>query len=102
MKHRSIVRTLKLRLIPGAGKPLFFNNQPHSAFFLNPAGVAQFRRLNNLLQLLYAEAPSSATIVLVCNSQVGLYGLLRICFSLYGLKLNAVSVGWIVVILGVL
>jgi multicomponent Na+:H+ antiporter subunit D len=50
----------------------------------------------------YAEAPSSATIVLICNSQACLYGLLRICFSLYGLKLNAVSVGWIVVILGVL
>jgi len=50
----------------------------------------------------YTTAPSSVTALLVVSSQASLYGLFRVLFSLYGHALNAVSVGWFVIILGVL
>ncbi|MGQ9601244.1 MAG: proton-conducting transporter transmembrane domain-containing protein [Candidatus Bipolaricaulia bacterium] len=50
----------------------------------------------------YPAAPAPITMVMVANTQIGLYGLYRICFSLYGLKLTPALVGWIVVILGIL
>jgi multicomponent Na+:H+ antiporter subunit D len=50
----------------------------------------------------YGEAPAPISAVLVANSQVGLYGLYRVCFTLYGSGINALAVGWIIIILGVL
>lgn len=50
----------------------------------------------------YSEAPSAITMVLVAASQASLYALFRITFSLYNVTLNTVTVGWIIIILGVL
>jgi multicomponent Na+:H+ antiporter subunit D len=50
----------------------------------------------------YAEAPAPITLVLVANTQVALYGLFRVVFTLYGLTISTQVVGWILVILGVL
>lgn len=50
----------------------------------------------------YSMAPSSITALLVVASQASLYGLFRIVFSLYNVTLNAATVGWIIIILGIL
>ncbi|MEM2918133.1 MAG: proton-conducting transporter membrane subunit [Candidatus Altiarchaeota archaeon] len=50
----------------------------------------------------YSQAPSAITILLVVNSQVGLYALFRICFALYGLKMNTALIGAIIIIFGLL
>ena len=50
----------------------------------------------------YAEAPAPVSLVLVVNTQAGLYGLFRVLFSLYGVSLSTQTVGWILIILGVL
>lgn len=50
----------------------------------------------------YSMAPSSITALLVVASQASLYGLFRIVFSLYNITLNAVTVGWLIIILGIL
>jgi multicomponent Na+:H+ antiporter subunit D len=50
----------------------------------------------------YSLAPSSATAFLVVASQASLYGLFRVVFSLYNVTLNCVTVGWIIILLGLL
>ena len=50
----------------------------------------------------YSMAPSSITAMLVVASQASLYGLFRVVFTLYNVTLNAVTVGWIIIVLGVL
>ncbi len=50
----------------------------------------------------YSMAPSSITAILVVASQASLYGVFRILFTLYGVTLNYYTIGWIVIILGVL
>jgi len=50
----------------------------------------------------YAVAPASITAMLLVSSQICMYALFRTCFSLYGVTLNTVTVGWIVIILGML
>jgi len=50
----------------------------------------------------YSMAPSSITAMLVVASQASLYGLFRVVFTLYNVTLNAMTVGWIIIILGVL
>jgi len=50
----------------------------------------------------YSMAPSSITAILVVASQASLYGLFRVLFTLYGVTLNYYTIGWIVIILGVL
>ncbi len=50
----------------------------------------------------YGEAPAPITAMLVSASQASLYALFRVVFTLYGLKINALTVGWIIIILGVL
>jgi len=49
----------------------------------------------------YGEAPAQAVVLLVANTQVSLYGLMRFLFTLYG-ELNDPGIGWLVVALGVL
>jgi multicomponent Na+:H+ antiporter subunit D len=51
----------------------------------------------------YGRAPASVTIVLVGATQASLYGVLRVCFTIYGdvLTISTVSIGWILVILGI-
>ena len=50
----------------------------------------------------YSMAPAAVTAMLVVASQASLYGLFRICFTLYGLTLSYVTIGWVIIILGVL
>ncbi|HII76446.1 MAG TPA: NADH:ubiquinone oxidoreductase [Methanolinea sp.] len=50
----------------------------------------------------YSMAPSAVTAMLVVVSQASLYGLFRICFTLYGLSLSYVVIGWVIIILGLL
>ncbi len=50
----------------------------------------------------YSEAPAAITMVLVAASQASLYALFRVAFSLYNVTLNTLTVGWIIIILGVL
>jgi len=50
----------------------------------------------------YGRAPASISLLLVGATQASLYGLFRIVFTVYGdvLTLPSVSVGWILVLLG--
>jgi multicomponent Na+:H+ antiporter subunit D len=50
----------------------------------------------------YSMAPSSVTAFLVVASQASLYGLFRVVFTFYNVTLNCVTVGWIIIILGIL
>jgi len=55
----------------------------------------------------YSEAPAPVTAALVSASQASLYGVFRLSFSLFGnpvsdLSLNYHTLGWIVIVLGVL
>jgi multicomponent Na+:H+ antiporter subunit D len=50
----------------------------------------------------YSMAPSAVTAFLVVASQASLYGIFRVVFSLYGLALDCLTVGWVLIILGVL
>jgi multicomponent Na+:H+ antiporter subunit D len=50
----------------------------------------------------YPQAPTPATVILVVNSLISLYALYRFCFTLYGVKLNSLAVGWTIIILGIL
>jgi multicomponent Na+:H+ antiporter subunit D len=50
----------------------------------------------------YSMAPSSVTAFLVVASQASLYGLFRVVFTMYNITMNCVTVGWIIIILGVL
>ena len=50
----------------------------------------------------YSMAPSAVTAFLVVSSQASLYGLFRICYTLYGGVLNTFTIGWVIIILGVL
>lgn len=50
----------------------------------------------------YAVAPASITAMLVVASQACMYALFRVCFTLYGVTLNMATVGWIIIILGML
>jgi len=50
----------------------------------------------------YSMAPSSVTAFLVVASQASLYGLFRVVFNLYNVTLNCLTVGWIIIILGIL
>ncbi len=50
----------------------------------------------------YSLAPSSVTAMLVVASQASLYGLFRVVFSLYSITLNYVTIGWIIIVLGIL
>jgi len=50
----------------------------------------------------YAEAPAPITMILVANSQASLYGIFRVCFTLYGLTISTHTLGWIIIVLGIL
>jgi multicomponent Na+:H+ antiporter subunit D len=50
----------------------------------------------------YSMAPAAVTAMLVVASQASLYGLFRICFTLYNVSLSYVTIGWVIIILGVL
>lgn len=49
----------------------------------------------------YGEAPAQAVILLVANTQISLYALFRVLFTLYG-GVTDPAVGWLVVSLGTL
>ncbi len=50
----------------------------------------------------YQQAPASITAFLVCVSQASLYGLFRVLFTVFGLSMNVETMGWVIIILGVL
>jgi len=50
----------------------------------------------------YTVAPANITAMLVITSHACMYAVFRICFSLYGITLDATTVGWIIVIIGLL
>jgi len=50
----------------------------------------------------YSEAPAPITMILVAASQASLYALFRIVFSLYNVTMNTLTVGWIIIIFGLL
>jgi len=50
----------------------------------------------------YAVAPAGITPMIYVASQACMYGLYRVCFTLYGITLDQLTVGWIVIIIGVL
>jgi len=50
----------------------------------------------------YSMAPSGVTAFLVVSSQASLYGLFRICFTLFGAQINPLTIGWVIIVLGVL
>ncbi|HJJ30003.1 MAG TPA: proton-conducting transporter membrane subunit, partial [Methanocorpusculum sp.] len=49
----------------------------------------------------YSVAPSGITAVMIVASQAGLYGLFRILFTVYGGAFNPVTIGWVIIVLGV-
>jgi len=52
----------------------------------------------------YGKAPSSITLILIGATQASLYGVFRVCFTIYGgvINLSSISIGWILVILGII
>jgi multicomponent Na+:H+ antiporter subunit D len=50
----------------------------------------------------YTVAPANITAMLVITSHACMYAVFRVCFTLYGITLDVSTVGWIVVIIGVL
>jgi len=55
----------------------------------------------------YGEAPSSVTIIIIGATQASLYGVLRICFTLYGgmfqnVTINSFVIGWIILVLAII
>ena len=50
----------------------------------------------------YAEAPAGVTCLLVAVSQAALYGLFRVCFTLYGISLGSTAVAWALILMGIL
>lgn len=50
----------------------------------------------------YSMASSAVTAFLVVSSQASLYGLFRISYTLYGNVLNTTTIGWVIIVLGVL
>lgn len=50
----------------------------------------------------YTEAPAGVTCLLIAVSQASLYGLFRVCFSIYGASLGSAVVPWTIIVMGVL
>ncbi|HJJ54552.1 MAG TPA: proton-conducting transporter membrane subunit [Methanocorpusculum sp.] len=50
----------------------------------------------------YSTAPSGVTALMIVASQAGLYGIFRILFTVYNGAFNTLTVGWVVIILGLL
>ena len=50
----------------------------------------------------YGEAPSAMSAMLVVASQASLYGLFRMSFTVFGLSANTISLGWFMIVLGLL
>lgn len=50
----------------------------------------------------YSRTPGPVTPLFVIISQTGIYAAVRTTFTLFGIKLNTISIGWIIIILGIL
>jgi multicomponent Na+:H+ antiporter subunit D len=50
----------------------------------------------------YSVAPASITGMLVITSHACMYAAFRVCFTLYGGVIDALAVGWIIIIIGLL
>jgi len=69
-----------------------------AAFVMKLGGVPMHMWLPDT----YSPAPASITAILLVASQASMYALFRTCFTLYGVTLNLATVGWIVIMLGIL
>ena len=49
---------------------------------------------------VYSETPSGVTCLLVTVSQASFYGLMRICFTIYGANPANVTAAWVLIVLG--
>jgi multicomponent Na+:H+ antiporter subunit D len=68
------------------------------AFVMKLAGVP----LHMWAADTYSVAPAGTTPMIYVASQACMYALFRVCFSLYGVTLNTLTIGWIVIVIGVL
>lgn len=68
------------------------------AFVMKLAGVP----LHMWAPDTYSVAPAGTTPMLYVASQACMYALFRVCFTLYGVTLNTLTIGWIVIGIGVL
>ncbi|AGB05026.1 formate hydrogenlyase subunit 3/multisubunit Na+/H+ antiporter, MnhD subunit [Aciduliprofundum sp. MAR08-339] len=50
----------------------------------------------------YGKSPGAITAMLVTASQSSLYGLFRMCFTVFGLSANTYTLGWFLIVLGIL
>jgi multicomponent Na+:H+ antiporter subunit D len=50
----------------------------------------------------YSVAPAGTSPMIYVASQACLYALFRICFTLFGITMDTSTIGWIIIILGVL
>lgn len=50
----------------------------------------------------YGEAPGAISMVLVAATQASLYALLRVCFTIYSVALDAAIIGGILIVLGLI
>ncbi|MCD6371057.1 MAG: NADH:ubiquinone oxidoreductase [Thermoplasmata archaeon] len=50
----------------------------------------------------YGKAPGGISAMLVTASQASLYGVFRVSFTVFGLSANTLTLGWFLIILGVL
>lgn len=48
----------------------------------------------------YAEAPTGVTCLLVAVSQASLYGLMRVCYSIYGAAMGSSFIPWMIIVFG--
>lgn len=50
----------------------------------------------------YGKAPHGVSAIIIAGSQASLYGLFRVVFTVFGLSANNLTLGWFLIILGVL
>ncbi len=49
----------------------------------------------------YGKAPHGVSAIIIAASQASLYGLFRILFTLFGLTANNITLGWLLIVLGI-
>jgi multicomponent Na+:H+ antiporter subunit D len=68
------------------------------AFVMKLAGVP----LHMWAPDTYTVAPAGTTPMILAASYTSMYALYRVTFTLYGVEINTIAIGWIVIIVGVL
>lgn len=71
-------------------------------FFASFALKAGAAPMHMWLPDAYGEAPGAVSMVLVAATQASLYALLRVCFTIYSASIDAVTVGILLIALGLI